>query len=151
MWLNFFIPVAGDMVAPDFTLPSLEGGTTRLSSFKGKVVLVNFWATWCPPCRAEIPSMQRAWEKLKDNGVMMLAVHVGGNEDKIWTFLTDFNVEFPVLMDKRSKVSKTWPLVGLPTSFVVGPKGRIRLRAIGGREWDDAELISQILALKSAN
>ncbi|VAV91546.1 hypothetical protein MNBD_ALPHA08-922 [hydrothermal vent metagenome] len=134
--------------AKNFELPDLDGKNVKLSDFSGKVVVVNFWATWCPPCRKEIPSMQRAWNILKEKDVMMLAVHVGGTEDKVWTFLTDFGVEFPVLMDKSSKVSRAWPLVGLPVTFIVDPKGRIALRAIGGREWDDPKLIDQILALR---
>lgn len=135
-------------VAKDFELSDLDGKKIKLSDFSGKVVMVNFWATWCPPCRKEIPSMQRAWNILKQKDVMMLAVHVGGTEDKVWTFLTDFGVEFPVLMDKSSKVSRAWPMVGLPVTFIIDPTGRIALRAIGGREWDDAKLIEQILVLR---
>ena len=135
-------------MAKDFELPDLDGNKVKLSDFAGKVVLVNFWATWCPPCRAEIPSMQRAWNILKEKDVMLLAIHVGGNEDRVWTFLTDFNVEFPVLLDASSKVSRSWPMMGLPVSFVIDPEGRIALQAIGGREWDNEKLIKQILSLQ---
>jgi peroxiredoxin len=140
--------VDGMPMAEDFELPDLDGNTRKLSDFKGKVVIVNFWATWCPPCRKEIPSMQRAWNILKGQDVMLLAVHVGGNEDKVWTFLTDFEVDFPVLLDASSKVSKKWPLFGLPVTFVINPKGQIALKAIGGREWDDEKLIKQLLDLR---
>ena len=140
--------VPGQPVAPDFELPNLDGEMKKLSQFRGKVVLVNFWATWCPPCRKEIPSMQRAWKVLQKEDVMMLAVHLGGSMDNIWTFLTDFNVEFPVLYDAKGTSPKGWPLVGLPTTFIVDPRGRIALRAIGGREWDDPKLIEAILALR---
>ena len=94
--------------------------------------------------------MQRAWNQLKDKDVMMLALHVGGNEDKIWTFLNDFNVDFPVLIDAKSKVSKGWRMFGLPTTYIIDPGGRIVLRAIGGREWDDPGLVKQILSLRKA-
>lgn len=141
-------PMAGKPMAKDFELPDLNGKTTRLSSFRGSVVVVNFWATWCPPCRFEIPSMERAWQILKEEGVMMLAVHVGGDEDSVWTFLTDHNATFPVLIDKSGATPKAWPMVGLPTSFVVDPEGRIALRAIGGREWDEPEIIDEILSLR---
>ena len=134
--------------APNVELPDLDGKMIKLSDFKGKVVLVNFWATWCPPCRKEIPSMQRAWKILEKEDVMMLAIHIGGSMDKIWTFLTDYDVDFPVLFDAGGKSPKGWPLVGLPTSFVVDTQGRIALRAIGGREWDDPKLIQEILVLK---
>ena len=140
-------PVPGTPLARDFELPDLDGNKLKLSDFKGHIVIVNFWATWCPPCRAEIPSMQRAWNVLKNHNVVLLAIHVGGNEDKIWSFLTDFNVDFPVLIDARSKVSRRWPMMGLPTTFIVDPEGKLALRAIGGREWDDPALIKSILAL----
>jgi len=140
--------VKGKPIAKDFELPDLDGKMVKLSNFRGKVVIVNFWATWCPPCRKEIPSMQRAWQILKDKKVMILAVHVGGNVDKVWTFLTDFNADFPVLLDSRGRTPRAWPMVGLPTSFVVDPEGRIVLRAIGGREWDDPAVIQSLLALR---
>ncbi len=141
-------PFPGTPLARDFELRDLDGDKRKLSDYRGRVVVVNFWATWCPPCRAEIPSMQRAWTLLKDKNVMMLAVHVGGNEDKIWSFLTDFGVDFPVLIDATSRVSRSWPMMGLPTTFIIDPQGKIALRAIGGREWDDPGLIKSILALR---
>ena len=140
-------PVPGTPLARDFELKDLDGKTHKLSDYKGRIVVVNFWATWCPPCRAEIPSMQRAWNILKEKNVMMLAVHVGGNEDKIWSFLTDFGIDFPVLIDGTSRVSRSWPMMGLPTSFIIDPQGRTALRAIGGREWDDPGLVKSILSL----
>jgi len=145
-------PMAGQAVerpiAPDFSLLNLDDEPIALSDFKGKVVIVNFWATWCPPCRYEMPSMQRAWEKLQEKDVMMLAVHVGGKSDKIWAFVGDYQITFPVLIDPKSKVADAWPLKGLPTTFVIDPKGRIAYRAIGGREWDDEELLKTVYALQ---
>ncbi|MCC0006686.1 MAG: TlpA family protein disulfide reductase [Hyphomicrobiaceae bacterium] len=154
--LNVPAPSAGPMLlqavpgkpqGPDFTLPDLDGNDVRFADLKGKVVLVNFWATWCPPCRAEIPSMERAWAQLKERNVVMLAVHVGGKPDSIWEFLAEFNVTFPVLIDKSSTASKAWQTIGLPTTYVADRDGRKALRAIGGREWDHPDLIASIVAL----
>lgn len=135
--------------ATDFTLPDLDGEQHTLSVFKGKVVIVNFWATWCPPCRDEIPSLQRAWNKLKKKDVKLLAVHVGGDEDTVWTFLNDFEIEFPVLLDQSGEIAKKWPMHGLPVTFIIDPKGKMVLRAIGGRKWDHPDILRQILNLRT--
>ncbi len=135
--------------APDFALKDTDRRLYRLSDSRGKVVLVNFWATWCPPCRREMPSMQRAWEKLKDERFDMYAVNVGEDEDTIFgfTFSTGVEITFPILLDRDARVVKAWPVVALPTSFIVDPDGRIVYRAVGGREWDDPRLLEQIRAL----
>ena len=133
--------------APGFALPDLDGKTLQLSDLKGKVVVVNFWATWCPPCRAEMPSMERASAALKKHNVVFVGVHVGGNEDKVWTFVTDLSLSFPIVLDKGGKVSRKWPMRGLPTTFVVDTGGRIAYQAIGGREWGDKELMEKIAKL----
>lgn len=93
--------------------------------------------------------MERAWSKLKEGDVAMLALHVGGESDKIWAFLADFNVTFPVLIDKSSKVSKEWQTIGLPTTYIADGQGRKALRAIGGREWDHPDLLASVLALRA--
>jgi len=133
--------------APDFSLTDLDGETHRLSDYLGKVVVINFWATWCPPCRAEMPSMQRAWEILKPKGIIMLGIDVGEDEDTIFTFTANYPVEFPLLMDQDSSTISDWPVRGLPTTFIVDPQGRIIYRAIGGREWDEPGLLAAIEAL----
>lgn len=142
-------PVAGLPPAPGFSLPDLDGKIVEFAAFAGRPVVVNFWATWCPPCRAEIPSMQRAWQQLEAKGVIMLAVHVGGGSDAIWEFLTPLGVTFPVLIDATSGVSKAWRTVGLPTTYVTDPAARMALRAIGGREWDHPDIIASILSLRT--
>ncbi|HXK55755.1 MAG TPA: redoxin domain-containing protein [Gammaproteobacteria bacterium] len=135
------------MPAPDFVLTDMDGNKHRLSNYLGQVVIINFWATWCPPCRAEMPSMQRAWEQLEKEGIMMLGIDVGEDEETIFQFSAYYPVAFPLLMDRDSGVINQWPVRGLPTTFVVDPGGRIVYRAIGGREWDDPELLALVRAL----
>lgn len=137
-------------VAPEFSLPNLDGQAITLASFKGKVVVVNFWATWCPPCRAEMPAMERAAKLMADDNVVILGIHVGGNEDKVWSFVTEHNLTFPIVLDKGGKISRKWPTVGLPTTFVVDPAGKIAYQAIGGREWDDPAIMDTLRQLAKA-
>ncbi|WP_456404154.1 peroxiredoxin family protein [Thiolapillus sp.] len=134
--------------APDFALKDVEGNLHHISDYKGKVVIVNFWATWCPPCRAEMPSMQRAWEQLREEGIMMLAIDVGEDEDAVFEFTASYPVEFPLLLDTESSVSEAWKVKGLPTTFVVDQWGRKVYRAVGGREWDAPDLLDKVRALK---
>ncbi len=134
-------------VAPDFALPDIDGNVFRLSAYRGRVLVINFWATWCPPCREEMPSMQRAWEQLEAEGILMLGINVGEDEDTIFQFFADYPVDFPLLLDRDSRVIGQWAVRGLPTTYVVDPAGRIVYRAIGSREWDDPALLAQVRAL----
>jgi peroxiredoxin len=136
--------------APGFALPDIDGEIHRLSDYRGKVVVVNFWATWCPPCREEMPAMQRAWEQVRDEGIVILAVNIGENEDQIFTFTGNYAVDFPLLMDRDSSAIRQWPIKGLPTSYVIDPAGRVAYRAIGGRAWDAPEILEQLRALKAS-
>jgi len=141
-------PVPDKPPAADFTLKDSDGNVYRLKQYRGRVVIVNFWATWCPPCRFELPSMERAYEQLKKEGIEILAINVGEDADTIFTFTADYPVTFPLLMDLDSSVINSYPAIGLPTTYVIDPEGRLVYRAIGTREWDDATLLNQIKALK---
>jgi len=141
-------PVPGKPPAADFTLKDSDGDIYRLKQYRGRVVLVNFWATWCPPCRFELPSMERAYEELKKEGIEILAINVGEDADTIFTFTADYPVTFPLLMDLDSSVINDYPAIGLPTTYVIDTEGRLVYRAIGTREWDDSELLNQIKALQ---
>jgi len=133
--------------APDFTLEDMDGNSHSLSDYRGQAVIVNFWATWCPPCREEMPSMQRGWEQVRDEDIALLAVNVGETADQIFVFTADYPVEFPLLLDRDGSVTDDWPVKGLPTTFVVDPEGRIVYRAVGGRAWDDPALLDQVRSL----
>jgi peroxiredoxin len=143
-------PVPGRPAAPELGLQDLDGTLHRMADYRGRVVIVNFWATWCPPCREEMPSMQRTWEAVKAEGIVLLAVNVGETEDQVWGFTANYPVEFPLLLDGDGHAIGRWPVKGLPTTFVVDPEGRIAYRAIGGRAWDDKRILDLIRGLKSA-
>ena len=108
-------PYKGAQPAPDFELVDVDGDKHRLSDYRGKPLIINFWATWCPPCREEMPSMNRAWHKVKD-AVSMLAINVGEDEDTIFIFSADYPIDFPVLLDQSGEVIREWPVKGLPTA-----------------------------------
>ena len=133
--------------APDFALGDTGGNLHRLDEYLGKPLIVNFWATWCPPCIEEMPSMNRAWHQVKDEGIGMIAINVGEDEDTVFTFTADYPVDFPLLLDEDSTAVYAWGVQGLPTTLVVDPAGRIVYRAVGGRAWDDPVLLDQVRAL----
>lgn len=135
-------------LAPDFALKDPEGRTLRLTDYRGKPVILNFWATWCPPCREEMPSIQRAYEALKADGIAVIAINVGEDLGTIEQFLEDEPVDFALPMDTDSKVAQRYPMRGLPATFVIDPQGRLAFSAMGSREWDDPRLLDQVRALK---
>jgi peroxiredoxin len=141
------LPEFPNQPAPGFTLKDTEGNTHRLSDYRGKVVVLNFWATWCPPCREEMPSMERARKQVEDEPIVILAVDVGEDEDTIFLFTGDYPVEFPLLMDRDGAVTKDYPVIGLPTTYIIDPDGIIRYRAVGSREWDDPALLDELRRL----
>jgi peroxiredoxin len=139
--------------APALMLPDEEGKKTwRLSDLRGKVVLVNFWATWCPPCRKELPSMERLWRQFKDAGLVVLGVNVGETGDEVFAFSNGLEtpLTFPLLLDEDSRVAQSWPVTGLPTTYLVDKQGRIAFGAIGGREFDSPAIVQQVRELLAA-
>jgi len=141
-------PIPGKVMAPDFALQDTNGKTHRLSDYRGRPVIINFWTTWCPPCREELPSMNRAWHLIEKEGIAMLAINMGEDEDTIFIFSADYPTDFPILMDQSGEVIEQWPVKGLPTTYVIAPDGTIAYRAIGSREWDAKELLDVIRQLK---
>jgi cytochrome c biogenesis protein CcmG/thiol:disulfide interchange protein DsbE len=120
--------------APDFTLDSLGGGQVTLSDLRGKVVLVNFWASWCPPCRAEMPAIGKVYRSHKDLGLEVLGVNTTNQDSQTSAaaFVQEVGVTFPILFDRNGAVSAGYTLQGLPTSFFIDRKGVIRSVVVGG-------------------
>ncbi len=138
-----------EVYAPKLRFNDLDDEIIDLKELKGKVVVVNFWATWCPPCRREMASLERLYQATKDKGVVVLAVNVGEDEDTVFSFLGEIEPSptFPILFDTQAKSLKDWKVKGLPTTYVVDKKGKLFYRAIGGREFDHPELIKKIETL----
>jgi peroxiredoxin len=122
--------------AEDFTLPALDGGTFRLADQRGRIVLVNFWATWCPPCLEEMPAMERLWRKHKDAGFVLVAVSVDADPKKVAPFVTEHALTFPVALDTKMAVADRYGVRALPSSFIVDKAGLVAGVALGPRHWD---------------
>ncbi|MDR1903798.1 MAG: TlpA family protein disulfide reductase [Treponema sp.] len=120
----------------DFTLPLLDGKNVKLSSFKGKVVFLNFWATWCPPCRNEMPSMEVLYQRYRNKGLEFLAVDVMEGKEEVSSFMKDFSLSFPAALDSSGNVSGLYGIRGIPTTFIIDRQGMIIVASIGGREWN---------------
>ena len=121
-------------LAPDFTLDTLDGTKVTLSELRGKIVIINLWATWCPPCRAEMPALENAYEQYKDSGVVILGLNVTNqdSEKDIPPFVKEFGLTFPILLDRDGSVSTLYQLRGLPTTYFVNREGIIRTVVVGG-------------------
>ena len=132
---------------PELQLRELDGPVRRLADYRGRVVLVNFWATWCGPCRDEMPSIQRLREKLAGRPFAVLAVNLDEPESRIRNFLRDMNVDITVLLDPGRKVAKAWDARILPATYIVGADGRIRYHVVGELEWDNVHVVSRISEL----
>jgi peroxiredoxin len=120
---------------PAFELEDLQGRTHRLADYRGKVVLVNFWATWCEPCRAEMPSLDRLRSSLKGKPFEVLAINLAEPLSRIEKFTDAVPVKFPLLRDRDGSVGKAWRARLLPASFLIGRDGRIRYVAYGELDW----------------
>ncbi len=121
-------------LAPDFELRSVDGKTMKLSSLRGKKVIVNFWATWCPPCRLEMPEMEKFYTKNKNEGIEILAVNLTKaekNRADVPAFMKEFGITFPVLLDENSDVAQLYEVSSIPASFIIDTQGVIREKIVG--------------------
>ncbi len=139
----------GDALAPALTLTSLDGKEVSLQDQKGKVVLLQFWATYCTPCRKEMPSMNKLIKKLEASKTpfKILAVNMGETKDEVQKFVDEVKPEFTILMDEKGENVQAWNVFAAPSNFLIGPKGKIRYTLYGGVDWDADEIVTTIKEL----
>jgi len=142
----------GPRLAPDFAVPDLAGHAVRLSALRGKVVVLNLWATWCPPCREEMPSMERLYGRLRDRDFQLLAV--SQDEDgssAVEPFVKQLGITFPVLIDPERQVGERYGVWGYPETFIIDRNGYVVERVIGPRDWATPTQIAMLEALIAAD
>jgi peroxiredoxin len=139
--------VAGTAPAPDFTLPARSGGEMSLNGLKGQVVLINFWATWCGPCRKEMPLLDQIYQRYKDLGFTLLGVNVEEDSAGAENWLKQTPVSFPVLFDRQNRVSKLYEVTAMPSTVIVDRKGQVRFVHYGYTPGTENEYQDQIRTL----
>ena len=132
---------------PPLELKDLGGQTHTLADYRGRVVLINFWATWCPPCRDEMPTLQTLHERLAGRPFAILGVNYGESSARIESFLRGVPVGFPILRDPRHEAITAWRVRTLPASFLVGPDGQIRYAVVGELDWAAEEVVAVVRRL----
>jgi peroxiredoxin len=146
-------PLLGKGVpAQNFTFPSLDGKKVNLADYKGKVVLLNIWATWCAPCVAEMPSMEKLYQELKDEGFEILAVSVDeSGAETVNPFMKKHKLGFPVLLDTKGDIKTLYQATGIPESFIIDGEGIIVEKIIGPRDWASSSAIRYFRNLIQSN
>ena len=133
--------------APDFTLPARDGGQLRLSELKGQVVMINFWATWCGPCRQEMPLLQQIQAKYEPLGFTLLGINVEPDSAEAQAWLTKVPVSFPILFDRQNTVAESFGVVGMPSTVFIDRSGNVRYVHRGYKPGDEARYADMVRSL----
>jgi thiol-disulfide isomerase/thioredoxin len=128
--------------APNFVLYDVKGKAYELKDYRGKVVAINLWATWCPSCVREMPSMQKLGKLLKNKDFIILAINSGESRAIVNKFINENNINFPVLLDDSMEILNSWGISGLPTTLLIDKKGKITYKIVGSIEWDGNEFLN---------
>ena len=140
--LPFGIRIYETGTAQNFVLQDIDGENFELKSTRGHWVFLHFWASWCGPCREEMPTIQRLADNIQNENFQIVMINTAEDEDAIFTFLGDLNIELNSLMDVDGQVTEVWKPRGLPTTFLINPEGEVKYQAIGGREWSKPEYMN---------
>lgn len=139
--------VVGEL-APEFTLVNMEGERVSLADYRGQVVVLNFWATWCPPCREEKPTMERLYQQFKDDGLVFLAINVEENGHQVVSeYLMNNSFSFPILLDGKAEVQGMYGVFRYPESYIIDRDGTVVEHIIGGRDWMESSTYRKIESL----
>jgi peroxiredoxin len=139
------------VLAPDFSLRDLEGNIRGLASFRGRVVLLNFWATWCPPCETELVSMEDLYQAYQDHGLAVVAIASDGQgAEVVQPFVTQLHLSFTTLLDASGQVTRLYGVTSLPTTYLLDRQGRLVTVAIGGHDWSKTDARALIASLLDA-
>lgn len=136
-------PMEG-LMAPDFTLPTLDGKEMKLSDYAGKIVFLNIWATWCPPCKEEMPSMQKLYEMMRGRDFVMLTISIDEKKEAVEAFMKEMSLTFPVGLDPQQKVSAQYRITGVPESYIIDKSGMVMHHLIGPGDWSNPEVVSAL-------
>jgi peroxiredoxin len=142
-----FTVYASPKAAPDFTVKRLDGTEVSLASLKGKVVMVNFWATWCPPCRGEMPDIEKLYAKTKGLPFEILAISSQESSGTVSGFLKSNKYTFPIYLDSSGSVSRKYGISAIPTTYIIDAEGKMVARMVGAYDYDSAAFESAIKAL----
>ncbi|MBT8133571.1 MAG: TlpA family protein disulfide reductase [Gammaproteobacteria bacterium] len=140
-------PYPGNTLAHSIELTDTDDAGHRLHDYRGKVVVLNFWATWCPPCVEEIPSLGRLQRAFSNDDLVVLSIDIGESREDVESFLQKIPADFPVLLDPDGSTVKQWKIIAFPTTFIIDRKGIIKLAYFGGLEWDKPDVIRQLQEL----
>ncbi|MGB1310022.1 MAG: TlpA family protein disulfide reductase [Leucothrix sp.] len=135
-------------LAPRFTLPDMQDKSRELSDYLGKPVIISFWATWCPPCRKEIPVFNRARAKLSEDDFVMLFVNINEGKETIEAYKKKVPIDLTILRDETAGQLTNWNLTGLPSTFILDAEGQVIYQAMGERAWDSDAILGKVRALK---
>lgn len=140
-------PIKEVILGPDFTLKDLNGNDVSLSGYRGKVVLLNFWASWCPPCRSEMPSMETLYKQLQGMDVAILALNLGESKEVAGKFINKEKYTFDVLLDSDNRVGSLYGVRSIPTTYIIDKKGELKGYKLGAFDWDSGGLLNIVKEL----
>lgn len=139
-------PMEG-LMAPDFSLPTLDGKVMKLSDYAGKIIFLNIWATWCAPCKEEMPSMQKLFELMRGKDFVMLTISIDEKKETVEAFMKENKLTLPVALDQQQKVSPLYRITGVPETYIIDKGGMVMHHLIGPGDWSNPGIVNALTSL----